>query len=168
MQEAAQQKKPKGKRASVSNSPQPWGLLGRGLEHETLNQSRAAKPLPTQNPHGTSAYPQQQNQETDRGAQHGDAAIPFGAEAGAEGTLEDRGQDGDGAVMLGDATAAIVGDGVVPAADAEGFGLLPSGNGMYSSSSGVECLCANLGLHIGHQQSPKQSNDRLQFAIAWR
>ena len=144
MQDAAQQKKPKGKRAPVSNSPQPWGLLGRGLQHETLSQSRAAKPRPNQNPRDTSAYPQQQNQETDRGAQHGNAASPVGAAAGAEGTLEDRGQDGDGADMLGDATAAIVGDGIVPAADAEGFGLLPSGNGMYSSSSGEECCGANL------------------------
>jgi len=123
LQDAAQQKKPKGKRAPAGNSPCLWGLLGRAFEHKP--HSRATE-SPAQQPQTAVVNPQvqvhggagdQQVLSAETLALAGDQLVGSG----------DRTQDRDGANPHADDADASLGDQQIPGAPTEGFGLLPPG-----------------------------------------
>lgn len=129
MQDAAQQKKPKGKRAPAGNSPCLWGLLGRALEHKP--HSRATESSAKQ-PSAAVANPQVQVQSGagDQQTLPGDAVQSAETLALAGDQLVgsgDRTQDRDGANPHADDADASLGDQQIPSASTEGFGLLPPG-----------------------------------------
>lgn len=129
MQDAAQQKKPKGKRAPAGNSPCMWGLLGRAFEpnpHSRATESFAKTPC------AAVANPQVQihGGVGDQQTLTGDAVQSAETLALAGDQLVGSGgwtQYRDGANPHVDDSDASQGDQQIPGASTEGFGLLPPG-----------------------------------------
>ena len=128
VQDATQQKKPKGKRAPAGDSPCLWGLLGRALEHKP--HSRATESHAAQ-PSAAAANPQVQvhSGAGDPQTLPGDA-VQSETLALAGDQLVDSGNqtsDRDGANPHADGADASLGDQQIPSPSTEGFGLLPPG-----------------------------------------
>ena len=129
MQDAAQQKKPKGKRAPAGNNPCLWGLLGRALEHKPYSRAAKSSPKP---PSAAVANPQVPvhggagDQQTLSGdaVQSAETLVLAGDQLVGSG---DQTQDRDGADPHADDADASLGDQQIPEASTEGFGLLPPG-----------------------------------------
>ena len=148
MQDAAQQKKPKGKRAPAGNTPCLWGFLGRALEHEP--HSRATE-SPAKQPSATVVNPQVQvhgggmDQQTPSGdaVQSAETLALAGDQLAHSG---DRPQDRDGAdPHAADANVPLE-DQQTPSAATQGFGLLPPGAMISVKSAKLSCasqLCQN-------------------------
>jgi len=148
VQDAAQQKKPKGKRVPAGNSPCLWGLLDRAFEHKphsraaesSAKQSSAAVANPKMQVHGDAG----DEQTLSGGEVSGDAVQSADTLALAEDQLVDSGdmtQDRDGAKPHADGAAAFLGDQQIPVAPTAGFGLLLPGS-MITSYFGM-LFCAS-------------------------
>ncbi len=143
MQDAAQQKKPKGKRAPAGNSPCFWGLLGRALEHKP--HSRATESS-AKTPSAAVANPQvrvhggagDQQRLSGHAVQSAETLVPAGDQLVKSG---DRTQDRDGASPHADDADASLGDQQIPSASSAGFGLLPPGSTI--TLKFLQCCCAH-------------------------
>ncbi|KAL0040408.1 hypothetical protein WJX77_006269 [Trebouxia sp. C0004] len=144
-QGAAQQKKPKGKRAPAGNSPCLWGLLGRALEDKphsratdcSVKQQSLAVAIPKVQVHGDAGDQQtlSRDEVAGHGVQSAGTLTPAGDQLVNSG---DQTQDRDGANPHADHADASLGDQQIPVAPMEGFGLLPPGWWVAHSAAAVQ------------------------------